>query len=120
MQNIRGIKKVLLQFEKWLINLLRSYVLLLQCSLCDDTQCENEYLQRCFISRLHDERVISRRVSRKGHYMLIKCNPPLFEEKIITHALPVPLYREVDFIPKRVVVLHLNDTVARFCARQLE
>ena len=30
------------------------------------------------------------------------------------HALPVPVYRETDFTPKRVVVSHLHDTVVRF------
>ena len=32
----------------------------------------------------------------------------------ITHALPVPVYRQTDFIPKRVVISRLHDTVARF------
>ena len=32
----------------------------------------------------------------------------------ITHALPVPIYRQTDCTPKRVVVSRLNDTVARF------
>ena len=32
----------------------------------------------------------------------------------ITHALPVPLYRQTDFTPKRVVVSRLHDTVATF------
>ena len=32
----------------------------------------------------------------------------------ITHALPVPVYRQTDFTPKRVVVSCLHDTVARF------
>ena len=32
----------------------------------------------------------------------------------ITHALPIPVYRQTDFIPKRVVVSSLHDTVARF------
>ena len=32
----------------------------------------------------------------------------------ITHALPVPAYRQTDFKPKRVVVSRLHDTVARF------
>ena len=31
-----------------------------------------------------------------------------------THALPVPVYRQNDFTPKRVVVARLHDTVARF------
>ena len=33
----------------------------------------------------------------------------------IMHALPVPLYRQTDFTPKRVVVSRLHDTVATFC-----
>ena len=33
------------------------------------------------------------------------------------HALPVPVYQQTDFIPKQVVVLRLNDTIARFCTR---
>ena len=32
----------------------------------------------------------------------------------ITRALPVPVYRQTDFTPKRVVVWRLHDTVARF------
>ena len=32
----------------------------------------------------------------------------------ITRALPIPVYRQTDFTPKRVVVLRLHDTVARF------
>ena len=31
------------------------------------------------------------------------------------HALPVPVYRETDFTPKRAVVSRLRDTVVRFC-----
>ena len=31
----------------------------------------------------------------------------------ITHALPVPVYRQTDFTPKRAVILRLHDTVAR-------
>ena len=30
-----------------------------------------------------------------------------------THALPVPVYQQTDFIPKRVVVSRLHDTLAR-------
>ena len=33
----------------------------------------------------------------------------------ITHAPPVPVYRQTDFTQKRVVVSRLHDTVARFC-----
>ena len=32
----------------------------------------------------------------------------------ITHALPVPVYWQTDFTPKRVVVSCLHDTAARF------
>ena len=32
----------------------------------------------------------------------------------ITHALPVPVYHQTDFTPKRVVVSRLHGTVARF------
>ena len=32
----------------------------------------------------------------------------------ITHALPVPVYRQTDFIPKRVVISRLHDTVVKF------
>ena len=32
----------------------------------------------------------------------------------ITHMLPVPVYRQTDFTPKRVVVSRLHDTVSRF------
>ena len=35
----------------------------------------------------------------------------------ITHALPIPVYRQTDFTPKRVVVSRLHDTVARFRTR---
>ena len=37
-----------------------------------------------------------------------------FKMANITHALPVPIYRQTDFTPKRLVVSRLNDTVARF------
>ena len=33
----------------------------------------------------------------------------------MTHALPVPVYRQTDFTPKQVVVSRLHDTVATFC-----
>ena len=32
----------------------------------------------------------------------------------VTHALPVPVYRETDFTPKRAVISRLHDTVVRF------
>ena len=37
-----------------------------------------------------------------------------FKISNITHALPVPVYRQTDFTPKRVVVSRLHDTAARF------
>ena len=37
-----------------------------------------------------------------------------FQIAHITHALSVPVYRQTDFTPKRVVVSRLHDTVARF------
>ena len=40
-----------------------------------------------------------------------------FEIANITHALPVPVYRQTDFTPKGVVVSRLHDTVARFLTR---
>ena len=35
----------------------------------------------------------------------------------ITCALPIPVYRQTDFMPKRLVVSHLHDTTMRFCTR---
>ena len=32
----------------------------------------------------------------------------------ITHALPVPVYQQTDFTPKRVVISRLHDAVATF------
>ena len=32
----------------------------------------------------------------------------------ITHVLPVIVYRQTNFMPKRVIVLCLHDTVARY------
>ena len=37
-----------------------------------------------------------------------------FKIENITHALPVPVYRQTDFTPKRVVVPRLHNTAARF------
>ena len=36
------------------------------------------------------------------------------KSKKIMHALPVPVYQQTDFTPKRVFVSRLHDTVARF------
>ena len=38
----------------------------------------------------------------------------MIQNRNITDVLPVPVYRETDFTPKRVDVLCLHDTVARF------
>ena len=35
----------------------------------------------------------------------------------IAHGLLIPVYQQTDFTPKRVVILCLHDTVARFCTR---
>ena len=72
---------------------------------------------------LPDDFLISYRVYlMMGHFI-----PRLFEgtlpvDKIhvrfkiakITYALPVPVYRQIDFTPKWVVVSRLHDTVAKF------
>ena len=59
--------------------------------------------------RLHDDRVISYRVYVKVNFMLIK-----YTSNSITHALPVQVYRQTDFAPKRVVVSGLHATLAKF------
>ena len=69
-----------------------------------------------FVSCLHDDLVIF-------HMSLFECT--LHVNKLyvwlkipnITHALPVPVHRQTDFPPKRVVVSRLHDTVARFRTR---
>ena len=45
--------------------------------------------------------------------MLIKMHV-WFKIANVTHALPVPVYRQTDFTPKWVVVSRLHDAVARF------
>ena len=50
----------------------------------------------------------------KGKFQVDKIHG-WFKIANITHALPVPVYPQTDFTPKRVVVSHLHDTVARFC-----
>ena len=56
-----------------------------------------------------DDFLISYRV-----FMLIKYVCFKIVRFKITHALPVPVYRQTDFTPKWVVVSRLHDTVARF------
>ena len=41
-------------------------------------------------------------------------NDVWFKIANITHALPIPVYRQTDFTPKWVVVSRLHDTVAKF------
>ena len=64
------------------------------------------------------------RVSYRDDFFFVSClhYDTLHVDKIhvrfkianITHALPVPVYWQTDFTPKRVVVSRLHDTVARF------
>ena len=61
-----------------------------------------------FVSRLHDDWV-----NLKVHFMLIKMHA-WFRIANSTRALSVPVYRQTDLTPKRVVVSRLHDTVARF------
>ena len=49
----------------------------------------------------------------KVHFMLIKIHA-WFKIANITHALPVPVYRQNNFTPKSVLVSRLHDTVTRF------
>ena len=39
-----------------------------------------------------------------------------FKISNVTHALPIPVYRQTDFTPKQVAVSRLHDTAARFRA----
>ena len=49
-----------------------------------------------------------------GHLVnVLKLTTPSKIDKI-THALPVPVLQQIDFTAKRVVVLRLHDTVAKF------
>ena len=70
-----------------------------------------------------DDFLISYRVyMMTGSFHILLFNGTFHVDKInvrfkianITHALPVPVYRQTDFTPKWVVVLRLHDTVARF------
>ena len=56
--------------------------------------------------------MITYRFYIKGHLTLIKFTRE--SKSRITHALPVPVHQEADFISKRVpVIIRLHDTVAR-------
>ena len=44
-------------------------------------------------------------------------NTSVIQNRNITHALPISVYRETDLTPKQVDVLHLHDTIARFRTR---
>ena len=78
-----------------------------------------------FVSRLHDDWVISHMISLFEGTVHVDKMHVWFKIANMTHALPVPVYRQTDFTPKRmvvscskrVVVLCLHDTVARFCTR---
>ena len=70
-----------------------------------------------------DDFLISYRVyMMTGSFHILLFNVTFHVDKIhvwfkianITHALPVPVYRQTDFTPKWVVVSRLHDTVARF------
>ena len=70
-----------------------------------------------------DDFLISYRVYiMTGSFHILLFNGTFHVDKIhvwfkianITHALPVPVYRQTDFTPKWVVVSRLHDTVARF------
>ena len=65
-----------------------------------------------FVSRLHDKWVIHILLFN-GTFRVDKIHV-WFKIANITHALPVPVYRQTDFTPKWVVVSRLHDTVARF------
>ena len=70
-----------------------------------------------------DDVLISYRVymmTGSVHISLFECTVHVdkihvwFKIANITHALPVPVYRQTNFTPKRVVVSRFHDTVARF------
>ena len=70
-----------------------------------------------------DDCLISYRVYMMiGHFISRLFEGTLHVDKIhvrfkianITHALPVPVYRQKDFTPKRVVVSCLHDAAAKF------
>ena len=52
-------------------------------------------------------------LSFKGTFHVAKIHV-WFKMANITHTLPVPVYRQTDFTPKRLVVSRLHDTIARF------
>ena len=72
-----------------------------------------------------DDFLISNRVMMTGSFHISLFEGTLHVDKIhvrfkianITHVLPVPVYRQTDFTPKRVVVSRLHDTAARFRTR---
>ena len=70
-----------------------------------------------------DDFLISYRVyMMTGSFHVLLFNGTFHVDKIhvwfkianITHALPVPVYRQTDFTPKWVLVSRLHDTIARF------
>ena len=65
-----------------------------------------------FETRLHDDWV---HISLFENTLHVDKIHGWFKIANITHALPVPVYRQTDFTPKRVVVSRLHDTAPRFC-----
>ena len=78
------------------------------------TKCPHEQkftkmqIIRIAFTRLNDT-VISYRVYMKVQFMLIK-----YTSNSITHALPVEVYRQTDFTPKRVVVSRYMQPLRNF------
>ena len=74
------------------------------------------------ISHWHDFLISYRVYMMTGSFHILLFNGTFHVDKIhvwfkmanITHALLVPVYRQIDFAPKLVVVSCLHDTVARF------
>ena len=74
------------------------------------------------VSHWDDFLILYRVYMMTGSFHILLFNGTFHVDKIhvwfkianITHALPVPVYRQTDFTPKWVVVSRLHDTVARF------
>jgi len=73
------------------------------------------------VSHWHDFLISYRVYMMTGSFHILLFNGTFHVDKIhvcfkianITHAVPVPVYRQTDFTPKWVVVSRLQDTVAR-------
>ena len=74
------------------------------------------------VSYWDDFLILYRVYMMTGSFHILLFNGTFHADKIhmwfkianIMHALPVPVYWQTDFTPKRVVVLRLHVTVARF------